>query len=93
MRRIVIGAALAGVGVLIARALGPKLQDRLMARCERMFEQMPDDFPPKRAMRGVEEIRVNTARTLELLEQRKQAADEPPPVGEAASTTAVGDAA
>ena len=53
-----------------------------MARCERMFEQMPDDFPPKRVMRGIEEIRVNTARTFELLEGRKQAA------GEAASTKA-----
>jgi hypothetical protein len=92
MRRIVIGAALAGVGVLIARALGSKLHKRLMARCERMFEQMPDDFPPKRVMRGIEEIRVNTARTLELLEERKQAADEPAP-GEAASTKAVGEAA
>jgi hypothetical protein len=76
MRRIVIGAALAGVGVLTARALGAKLQERLMARCERMFEQMPDDFPPKRVMRGIEEVRVNTARTLELLEERKQATAE-----------------
>lgn len=72
MRRIAIGAALTGAG-LVARALAPKLHARLLARCERMFEQMPDDFPPKRMMRGIEEIRTNTARTLELLEERKQA--------------------
>ena len=92
MRRIVIVGSLAGVGVLIARALGPKLHERLMARCEGMFEQMPDDFPPKRMMRGIEEIRANTARTLELLEERKQAAGESEPLGEVSSTEAVGHA-
>ena len=58
MRRILIVGALAGVGFLIVRAIAPKLRDRLMARCEAMFEQMPDDFPPKRMMRGIEEVRV-----------------------------------
>jgi hypothetical protein len=91
MRRIVIGAALAGVGVLVARALGPKLHERLMARCEGMFEQMPDDFPPKRMMRGIDEIRANTARTLALLEEPKQAGEAEPP-GEVSSTKAVGHA-
>ena len=86
MRRIVIGGALAGVGVLIARALGPKLKlhERLMARCEGMFEQMPDDFPPKRMMRGIEEIRANTARTRELLEEQR---GESEPVGEASTVS------
>jgi hypothetical protein len=71
MRRIAIGAALAGVGVLVARALAPKLHERLMAACERMFEQMPESFPPKRMMRGIDEVRANTARTLELLEEQR----------------------
>ena len=43
-----------------------------MAGCERMFEQLPDTFPPKRMMRGIEEIRANSARTLALLEAREQ---------------------
>lgn len=79
MRRkvTVIVTVVAGVGFLIVRARGPKLRERLMARCEGMFEQMPDDFPPKRVMRGIEEIRVNTARILELLEARKDETDEP----------------
>ena len=71
MRRRAIGVALAGVGVLAARALAPRLHARLMAGCERMFEQLPDTFPPKRMMRGIEEIRANSARTLALLEARE----------------------
>ena len=77
MRRILIVGALAGVGFLIVRAIAPKLRGRLMARCEAMFEQMPDDFPPKRMMRGIEETRVNTARIAELLEARNDKTDEP----------------
>jgi hypothetical protein len=87
MRRIATAAVLTGVGVLFARAVLPKLKlhERSMAACERMFEQMPEDFPPKRMMRGIEEIRANTARTLELLEGRKPIDDAvPSPV--AAST-------
>ena len=54
MRRIVTAAALTGVGVLVARAVIPKLKlhERGMAGCERMFQQMPEDLPPKRIMRG-----------------------------------------
>jgi hypothetical protein len=85
MRRIAVGAALTGVGVLVARALAPKLHARLLAGCERMFEEMPDEFPPKRMMRGIEEMRANTARILELLEERKQSG-EAEPLGEASST-------
>lgn len=72
MRRLVIVAALMGAGVLVVRALAPRLHARLMAGCERMFEQMPDSFPPKRMLHGIEEIRVSSARTLALLEAREQ---------------------
>ena len=92
MRRIAISAALAGTGLLVARALGPKLHARLMAKCERMFAEMPDSFPPKRMMRGIEEIRANTARTLELLEERAPAA-ETESLAEASTTRAVSHAA
>lgn len=91
-RRIAIGAALGGIGVLVARASAPKVHARLMAGCERMFEQMPESFPPKRMMRGLEEIRANSARTLALLEERAQAA-EAEPLGEASSTRVVSHAA
>ncbi len=92
MRRIATAAVLTGVGVLIVRALVPKLRlhERAMAGCERMFQQMPEDFPPKRMMGGIEEIRANTARTLELLEERKPAGGAEPPPVEVSSTDAVG---
>ena len=73
MRRRSVGLALAAVAMLVARASAPRLHARLMAGCERMFEQMPETFPPKRMMRGIEEIRANSARTLVLLEAREQA--------------------
>ena len=85
MRRKAIGGVLAGVGVVGARALAPRLHASLMAGCERMFEQMPDSFPPKRMMRGIEEIRANSARTVALLEAREQAGEGQ--VAYAASTT------
>jgi hypothetical protein len=93
MRRIVMAAALTGAGVLVARAVIPKLKlhERGMAGCERMFQQMPEDFPPKRMMRGIEEIRANTARTRELLEDRET--DEAEPLAEVSPTEAVAHAA
>ena len=90
MRRRALGVALAGVGVLVARAVAPKLHARLMAGCERMFEQMPATLPPKRMMRGIDEIRATSARTLALLEARQQASEaetlrEEPPAKESAT--------
>lgn len=73
MRRIAIRAAVVGGLVVAARVLAPKLRARMLAACQGMFEHMPEDFPPKRIMGGVEEIRANTTRILELLEERTQA--------------------
>jgi hypothetical protein len=77
MRRIAIIGALAGVGILILRGRMPRLHERVMAHCEGMFERMPDTFPPKRMMRGVEEISATTARIEQLLELRADEAVEP----------------
>lgn len=74
MRKGAIAVALTGAGALAARALAPDLHARLMAACERMFERMPDTFPPKRMLQGIEEIRASSARTLALLEAREQRA-------------------
>jgi hypothetical protein len=71
MRRIAVVAALAGGGVLAVRALAPRVHARMLAACERMFDEMPDGFPPRRMLRGIEETRANTARILELLERRE----------------------
>jgi hypothetical protein len=86
MRRIAISAAVIGGVVVAARVLAPKLHARMLATCEGMFEQMPEDFPPKRMMGGIEEIRGNTTRILKLLEQSTRA--QPKPQEEPPSTTA-----
>ena len=49
----------------------------MLATCEGMFEQMPEDFPPKRMMGGIEEIRGNTTRILKLLEEGTRAQPKP----------------
>jgi hypothetical protein len=77
MRRIAIIGALAGVGILILRSRMPKLQERMTAHCEGMFERMPDTFPPKKIMRGIDEIRATTARIEQLLEVGADEAVEP----------------
>jgi hypothetical protein len=81
MRRIAKSAVLIGGGMLAARALAPRLHERMMATCKGMFEQMPEDFPPKRMMGGIEEVRANTTRILQLLEERAQA-EKAMPLGE-----------
>jgi hypothetical protein len=77
MRRMVIVGAIVGVGILLVRGRVPAPHERLVARCEAMFERMPDTFPPKKMMGGIEEIRVKTGRILELLETRTDVTDEP----------------
>ena len=69
MRRLATFGVFAGVVFVVVRARG--LHERLMAGCERMFERMPDTFPPKRMIRGIEELQRDSARILELLEAGK----------------------
>ena len=78
MRKIAISAAVIAGVVVAARVVAPKLHARMLATCKGMFEQMPEDFPPKRMMGGIEEIRANTTRILELLEERPQAEEATP---------------
>lgn len=87
MRRIAISAAVIGGLVIAARALAPKLHARMLAACKAMFEQMPDDFPPRRMLGGIEDIRTNTTRILGLLEESEQA-EKTMPVGEVSPTRA-----
>ena len=41
--------------------------------CERIFEKMPDDFPPKRMFLNVMAIREQNERIIELLEEQAEA--------------------
>jgi hypothetical protein len=76
MKRFLFVVALLGAGVVVARKA--KLHQRVMAHCEGMFEQMPDTFPPKRMMLGIEKIRADTTRILTLLEGRSDEEDSGP---------------
>lgn len=76
MRRFLIFGVLVGVGILALRARAPRLHERLVERCEAMFDRMPDTLPPKRMLRGIEEIRANTARILEILDTRRNEGNE-----------------
>ena len=78
MRRLAISAAVVGGVLVAARVLAPKLHARMLAACQGMFEHMPEDFPPRKIMGGIEEIRENTSRTLELLEERARAEEATP---------------
>ncbi len=58
MKKAVAGAAvLVGLGV-VAKRLGPK-----------MFENLPDDAPPKWMFSNIAAIRENTERILAILER------------------------
>jgi hypothetical protein len=84
MKKAWVIAAVVGVGVLLARALGSgvgrvDIGERIAA--------MPDTSPPKSIYTNVTEIRANTERILALLEERGlESAGEPqsPPGPEAA---------
>lgn len=79
MRRIAIGAALIGGGILVARALVPKLHARMLAGCKRMFEQKPDHFPPKQMKMCMEKFHAAAAQSPEQLGERTRAGEEPGP--------------
>ena len=56
-------AAVAGGGMLVMRLVGPKLSERM----NRMFEDAPEDFPPKWMYLNITAIRDNTEHILEVV--------------------------
>jgi hypothetical protein len=72
MKRVVIGAALLVGAFAVLRRIGPALGERAMKKCEEMFDRMPEDSPPKRMMRGIDDIRDQNSRILHHLEQRDE---------------------
>jgi hypothetical protein len=91
MKRVLVVGAFVTVGFLIARTRVSRLRERLAGRCEAMFEQMPETFPPKKMLREIEATRADVARILELLECRTQVATTAGP--DVTSSGAASDAA
>ena len=71
--KLIIGAAAAGTAVAVLRRLGPAMHTWAIDKCQEMFEHMPEEFPPKRVMRGIEEIRDQNARILRNLDEEPAA--------------------
>jgi hypothetical protein len=73
MKKVIIGGVVLGAALAALRQFGPTLRERAMDKCERMFDRMPQDFPPKRLLRGIEEIREQNTRILHHLEEQEPA--------------------
>lgn len=72
MKKLVIGAVGIAAAVVALRRFGPALGERAMRKCAEMFERMPEGFPPKRVMHGIEEIREQNTRILSRLENEER---------------------
>ncbi len=72
MKKTIIGAAVFVAALAALRRFGPALGERAMSKCQQMFERMPEEFPPKRMMRSLEEIREQNTRILRHLEEVRE---------------------
>ena len=69
--KLIKTAVIFGAAVLALRLAGPKIGQRM----ERMFEEAPEDFPPKWMYVNVTAIRENTEQILEALTKEKTATE------------------
>jgi hypothetical protein len=73
VKKVLIGCAVVVSAIVVLRRFGPVLRQRAMSKCQNMFEHMPEEFPPKRMMRNLEEIRQQSSRILSHLENEETA--------------------
>jgi hypothetical protein len=66
---LLASAMSAALGILATR-VGPRARQMCLGTCDRMLAAMPDSFPPKRMMADLEALKEQTARILEVLEER-----------------------
>jgi hypothetical protein len=75
MRRLIIFTAFAAGMFLAIRKMaergGPAMGERCSEMCDRMLANMPESFPPNRMMADLETLKEQTARILEVLEERE----------------------
>jgi hypothetical protein len=71
MKKVLIGAAVLAAALAVLRRFGPALEERAMRKCEAMFDRMPEDFPPKRMVRGIEQIQEQNTQILRRLEEEE----------------------
>ncbi len=71
MKKMIIGVAAFVAALAAVCRFGPVLGERAMRKCDEMFDRMPEEFPPKRMMRSIEEIREQNTRILRQLEEKE----------------------
>ena len=71
MKKLLIGAAVFALAGAALRRFGPAIHELAMRKCGEMFESLPDDLPPKRMVRGIEEIRDQNSRILRALDENR----------------------
>lgn len=71
MKKVIIGAVVVALVAAAVRRFAPSLERAAMRKCEGMFDRMPDDFLPKRMLRGIDEIRDQNTRILQQLDQER----------------------
>lgn len=86
-RLLVLGGGIFAV-LRLVRPRGPAMRDRFMEMCDRMMDEMPESFPPKRMMADLEAIRLNTERILEALQVQPDQQAAPPEGGPPADSDA-----
>lgn len=69
MKKLLIGAGVLVIALAALRRFGPAMGQRAVRKCHEMFDRMPEEFPPKRMMRGIYEIRQQNSRILHHLEE------------------------
>jgi hypothetical protein len=76
MRRLIIWMVLAAGMFLAMRKMAGKAAPAMRARCsgmcDRMWANMPESFPPNRMIADLEILKEQTARILEVLEEREE---------------------
>lgn len=72
MKKVLLGTAVVVAAVAGLRRFGPALEERAMRKCEAMFDRMPADFPPKRMLRGIEQVQEQNTHILHQPQEEKE---------------------
>jgi hypothetical protein len=73
VKKTIIGAVAFVATLAAVRRFGPALGAWAMRKCEEMVAHMPEEFPPKRMMHSIDEIREQNTRILRQLEEEEHA--------------------
>jgi hypothetical protein len=73
VKKIIVAVGVLVLALVALRRFGPALVKRAMTKCQEMVDRMPEAFPPRRMMRGIEEIREQNSRILRDLEEERRA--------------------